>query len=42
MKILLDGRLLSERPTGISRYSVEMIKMYQSDIQFTTNVINVW
>ena len=29
MKILLDGRLLSERPTGISRYSVEMIKMYQ-------------
>lgn len=29
MKILLDGRLISEKPTGISRYSLELIKMYQ-------------
>ncbi|MGL5962801.1 MAG: glycosyltransferase family 4 protein [Fusobacteriaceae bacterium] len=30
MKILLDGRLISDKPTGISRYSIEMIKIYQN------------
>lgn len=30
MKILLDGRLLSDKPTGISRYSRELIKIYQA------------
>lgn len=29
MKILLDGRLISNKPTGISRYSIEIIKIYQ-------------
>ncbi|MBC2852329.1 glycosyltransferase family 1 protein [Cetobacterium sp. 2G large] len=29
MKILLDGRLISNKPTGISRYSREIIKIYQ-------------
>lgn len=29
MKVLLDGRLISNKPTGISRYSYEMIKIYQ-------------
>lgn len=28
MKILIDGRLLENKPTGISRYSEEIIKMY--------------
>lgn len=30
MKILLDGRLISNNPTGISRYSYEIIQMYQN------------
>lgn len=30
MKILLDGRLISDKPTGISRYSREVIKIYQN------------
>lgn len=30
MKILVDGRLLDNKPTGISRYSEEIIKMYIS------------
>ncbi|MGL5965533.1 MAG: glycosyltransferase family 4 protein [Fusobacteriaceae bacterium] len=30
MKILLDGRLISNKPTGISRYSREMVKIYQN------------
>ncbi|MGL4864058.1 MAG: glycosyltransferase family 4 protein [Clostridium sp.] len=30
MKILLDGRLISDKPTGISRYSREMVKIYQN------------
>lgn len=29
MKILLDGRLISDKPTGISRYSRELVKIYQ-------------
>ncbi|MEG0069040.1 glycosyltransferase family 4 protein [Cetobacterium sp.] len=29
MKILLDGRLISNKPTGISRYSREVVKIYQ-------------
>lgn len=29
MEILLDGRLISNKPTGISRYSLEVIKIYQ-------------
>lgn len=29
MRILLDGRLLSKQQTGISRYSEEIIKIYQ-------------
>lgn len=31
MKILLDGRLLSNKITGIHRYSVELIKSYQAE-----------
>ncbi|ERT68405.1 hypothetical protein HMPREF0202_01794 [Cetobacterium somerae ATCC BAA-474] len=30
MKILLDGRLISDKPTGISRYSRELVKIYQN------------
>jgi glycosyltransferase involved in cell wall biosynthesis len=28
MKVLIDGRLLSNKPTGISRYTLELIKVY--------------
>lgn len=31
MKILLDGRLISDKPTGISRYSRELVKIYQNN-----------
>ncbi len=31
MKVLLDGRLLSNKITGIHRYSVELIKSYQAE-----------
>ena len=31
MKVLLDGRLLSNKITGIHRYSVELIKSYQTE-----------
>jgi glycosyltransferase involved in cell wall biosynthesis len=30
MKILIDGRLIAKKPTGISRYSLELIKAYNS------------
>lgn len=30
IKVLLDGRLISNKPTGISRYSREMVKIYQN------------
>ncbi|WP_432205376.1 glycosyltransferase family 4 protein (plasmid) [Cetobacterium somerae] len=30
MKVLLDGRLISDKPTGISRYSRELVKIYQN------------
>ncbi len=28
MKILVDGRLISKKPTGISRYTLELVKSY--------------
>ena len=34
MNILVDGRLLSEKSTGISRYSEEIIKIYQKKFGF--------
>lgn len=33
-KILIDGRLLSSKPTGISRYTIELIKSYNSSYGF--------
>ena len=30
MKILIDGRLLSSKPTGISRVTLELIKSYDT------------
>ena len=30
IKILIDGRLLSDKPTGISRYTIELINSYNT------------
>lgn len=30
MKVLIDGRLIADKPTGISRYSIELIKAYNT------------
>lgn len=39
MKILLDGRLISDKPTGISRYSRELVKIYQNNYGQNVEVI---
>jgi glycosyltransferase involved in cell wall biosynthesis len=40
-KILIDGRLLSDIPTGISRYSRELIRMYQNQFGYENVLVLV-